>query len=74
MRANKKQIVQDQYAKEQDKYALPFKNLIDVRVDDVRFNAKPGDNITDVEGKIDVTYIVRYFTWNDMRFALTKYL
>jgi len=30
--------------------------------------------VTDIEGKIDVNYIVRYFTRNDMRDALKKYL
>lgn len=74
VRTNKKQIVQQQFAKDQDQYALPFQNLIDVRVDNVTFNAKPGDNITDVEGKIYATYIVRYFTWEDMHKALQKYL
>lgn len=60
--------------KENDKYVLPFQNLINVVVDGVSFNAKPGDNVTDVEGKIDVSYIVRYFTWADMRVALKEYL
>lgn len=74
VRSNKKQIVQDQFVKENDKYVLPFQNLINVVVDGVSFNAKPGDNVTDVEGKIDVSYIVRYFTWADMRVALKEYL
>lgn len=49
VRQNKKQIVQELFAKEDDKYALLFQNLIDVVVNDVSFDAKPGDDKTDVE-------------------------
>jgi len=41
VRINKKQIIQDQFAKENDKYVLPFLNLIDVVVSNVTFSAKP---------------------------------
>lgn len=49
VRTNKKKIVQEQFAQEDEKYALPFQNLISTRVDNVSFNVKPGDKETDVE-------------------------
>lgn len=74
VRQNKKQIVQDLFSKEDDNYAMLFNNLIDVRVDKVVFNANPWDNTSDIEGKIDVTYTVRYFTRTDLQKALKLYL
>ncbi|MBP6910828.1 hypothetical protein KBC03_04540, partial [Patescibacteria group bacterium] len=74
VRLNKKQIVQDEFMKRSDQYPLMFQGLIDVRVDKVSFSAKPGDNTSDVEGKLDATYIVRYFTWNSLQKALKFYL
>lgn len=74
VRQNKKQIVQDEFIKRDDQYPLMFQGLIDVRVDKVSFSAKPGDDTSDVEGKLDVTYIVRYFTWQDLQKALKLYL
>ena len=74
VRQNKKQIVQEKFAPDEEKYPLLFQNLIDVQVKNVTFDAKPGENVSDIEGKMDVTYIVRYFTWNDLYKALTLYL
>jgi|GEM_PF-4525511 len=41
VRQNKKQIVKDQFAAEEDRYPLLFQNLIDVQVVEVTFDAKP---------------------------------
>lgn len=49
VRQNKKQIVKDEFGKNEDKYPLLFQNLIDVQVNNVTFNANPGDNATDIE-------------------------
>ncbi len=74
VRANKKQIVLEEFAKWEDKYPLMFQNLIDVQVNDVTFDAQVGDEQTDVEGRIDITYIVRYFTRDNLKEALNEYL
>lgn len=41
VRQNKKKIVQEEFAKGDDKYPLLFQNLIDVKVDKVTFDANP---------------------------------
>lgn len=74
VRANRKKIILEEFAKGEEKYPLMFQNLIDVQVKNVSFDAKVGDEKTDVEGRIDVSYVVRYFTWESLQTALKKYL
>lgn len=73
VRSHKKQIVQEQFAND-ERYPLPFQSLIDVRVDKVTFDAQPGQEKAEVQGSIEATYIVRYFTRKELHSALQLYL